>query len=121
LLEHTVQTIELALAVNDVIENLIIDKDLLIASATLHDIGKIKCYETSNGIIQITDTFAKQEHIINGIKIVSQEIKSDKLDELIHILASHHNTKEWGSPIEPKTNEAWIIHCVENLSSKTMG
>jgi len=121
LLEHTIQTVKLALAVNAVIENLIIDQDLLIAGAILHDIGKINCYEFSNGIIEITDIFHKQEHIIHGIKIISSEIKSVKLDELIHILASHHNTKEWGSPIEPITNEAWIIHLVENMSSKIMG
>ncbi|KKK45923.1 hypothetical protein LCGC14_0999780 [marine sediment metagenome] len=121
LLEHTIQTVELALAVNNVIENLIIDQDLLIAGAILHDIGKINCYEYYNEIIEITDIFHKQEHIINGIKIISQEIKSEKLDELIHILASHHNIKEWGSPIEPISNEAWIIHFVENLSSKIMG
>ena len=106
---------------NNVIENLIIDQDLLIAGAILHDIGKINCYKYYNEIIEITDIFHKQEHIINGIKIISQEIKSEKLDKLIHILASHHNIKEWGSPIEPISNEAWIIHFVENLSSKIMG
>ena len=53
LLEHTIQTVELALAVNNVIENLIIDQDLLIAGAILHDIGKINCYEYYNEIIEI--------------------------------------------------------------------
>ena len=121
LLEHTIQTVKLALAVSNVMENQPIDQDLLIAGAILHDIGKVNCYEIHNRVIELTDIFDEQEHIINGIKIISQEIKSEKLDELIHILASHHNIKEWGSPIEPITNEAWIIHTVENLSSKIMG
>lgn len=121
LLEHTVQTVKLALAVNDITENLIVDQDLLISGSILHDVGKMNCYEFSHGTIEITDIFKKQEHIINGIKLISQEIKSEKLNELIHILASHHNTKEWGSPVEPISNEAWIIHTVENLSSKIMG
>jgi len=121
LLEHTIQTVKLALAVNDITENVIVDQDLLISGSMLHDVGKMNCYEFSHGTIEITDIFVKQEHIINGIKLISQEIKSEKLNELIHIIASHHNTKEWGSPIKPITNEAWIIHTVENLSSKIMG
>ena len=121
LLEHTVQTVKLALAVSDTTENLIIDQDILISGSILHDVGKINCYEFSQGTIDLTDIFIEQEHIINGVKIVSQEIKSEKLNDLIHILASHHNIKDWGSPIEPVSNEAWIIHTVENLSSKIMG
>ena len=121
LLEHTVQTVKLALTVSEATENLIIDRDVLISGAILHDVGKINCYEFSMGIIELTDIFIEQEHIINGVKIISQEIKSEKIDALIHILASHHNIKDWGSPIEPVSNEAWIIHTVENLSSKIMG
>lgn len=121
LLEHTVQTVKLSLAVSDTTENLIIDRDVLISGSILHDVGKINCYEFSQGTIELTDIFKEQEHIINGVKIISQEIKSEKLNDLIHILASHHNIKDWGSPIEPVSNEAWIIHTVENLSSKIMG
>ena len=121
LLEHTVQTVKLVLAVSETTENLIIDRDILISGAILHDVGKINCYEFSEGTIELTDIFKEQEHIINGVKLISQEIKSEKLNDLIHILASHHNIKDWGSPIEPVSNEAWIIHTVENLSSKIMG
>lgn len=120
LLEHTVQTIEFSFAITLNLDNkdIILDKDLIIAGAVLHDIGKINCYRAEKGFFEITETFLKQEHIINGIKIISQEIKSKKLDDLIHIIASHHNLKDWGSPIEPTMDEAWIVHFVENLSSK---
>jgi len=122
LLEHTVQTTEFALAlVSKMDKEVIIDKDLIIAGSILHDIGKINCYNYSKGSVEITDIFLEQEHIINGVKIVSQEIKSGKLDDLIHIIASHHNISEWGSPISPNSNEAWIIHFAENLSSKISG
>lgn len=120
LLEHTVQTIEFSLAIISNLDNkdILLDKDLIIAGAILHDIGKINCYRTENGFFEITETFLKQEHIINGIKIISQEIESNKLDDLIHIIASHHNLKDWGSPIKPAMDEAWIVHFAENLSSK---
>ena len=53
--------------------------------------------------------------------MISQYIKLEKIDELIHIVASHHNIKKGGSPNEPKSQEAWIIHFEENLSSKILG
>lgn len=120
LLEHTIQTVEFALAIIKCFDDkdIIIDKDLILAGAILHDIGKIFCYKAVNGFFEITDTFLKQEHIISGIKLISQEIISKKIDDIIHIVASHHNLREWGSPVEPHLNEAWIIHLTENLSSK---
>lgn len=122
LLEHTIQTLDLALAIIEKFgESMRIDKDLIIAGAILHDIGKINCYRFVEGGIDITSTFLEQEHIINGIKIVLQNFNIEKLDALIHIIASHHNIKEWGSPISPKSNEAWVIHFADDISSKLMG
>lgn len=62
--------------------------------------------------------FIQHEHIIQGVKIVSQNIILIKLDDIIHIIASHHNLKEWGSPAKPNSIEAWIIHYAENISRK---
>ena len=100
LLEHTLQTIKISMAfIEGIDDEISIDKDLIIVGSLLHDIGKINCYKSINEGIEITDTYLKQGHIINGIKIISQNIKSEKLDELIHIIASHHNLKDWGSPV----------------------
>jgi len=122
LLEHTVQTTRLALVVlGNLDEGTIINKDLIIAGAILHDVGKMNCYQIDGDNIEGTKTYYIQNHIVNGIKLVSKNIDSEQLDKIIHIIASHHNLKEWGSPIEPKFDEAWIIHFIENLSSKLMG
>lgn len=122
LLEHTLQTIKMArLIAKAMADEFTVDFDVLIAGALLHDVGKVNTYTIDGDVISTTEIYAKQNHIINGVKILAQEIKSAKLDELIHVVASHHNIPEWGSPVEPKTIEAWIIHTVENLSSKIMG
>lgn len=118
LFEHTVETIQNALIIYQGRENLELDKDLIIAGALLHDIGKINCYDINNETIVYTDIGDKQGHIINGIKIVSEHIKTKKLDQLIHIIGSHHNFKEWGSPISPQSNEAYIIFIADLLSAK---
>ncbi len=119
LLEHTVQTVEIALAIA-ILFNLKdrINMDVLIAGAILHDIGKINCYEYNQRNIDITELFLKHEHIIQGVKIVTQYVRSKKIDNILHIIASHHNFKEWGSPIKPNCIEAWIVHYADNISGK---
>jgi 3'-5' exoribonuclease len=35
-----------------------------------------------------------------------------------HLVASHHGTREYGSPTEPKTIEAFILSAVDDLDAK---
>jgi 3'-5' exoribonuclease len=37
---------------------------------------------------------------------------------LLHLVASHHGTKEWGSPVTPKTPEAVLLHAIDNMDAK---
>lgn len=37
---------------------------------------------------------------------------------LLHLVASHHGAMEFGSPVVPKTPEAWVLHYVDNLDAK---
>lgn len=39
------------------------------------------------------------------------------LDRVEHLLLSHHGRKEWGSPIEPATAEAFILHAADMMSA----
>jgi len=129
LAEHTLQILEGALNMIKTYSYLDISKDMIIASALLHDIGKVKCYVNTSGGIQITKYLEDLDHIIFGITIVSRlseeliqsEEDKKKFEHLIQIITSHHNLKEWGSPKEPKSPEAWIIHTMDQLSSKIGG
>ncbi len=122
LLEHSVQVIELSFSMMDTFDDgITINKDLIIAGSVLHDIGKINCYKFVEGGIGVCPALSEQDHIVNGIKIVSQYIQCSQLDELLHIIASHHREKKYGSPVIPISNEAWIINVADELSSKIMG
>jgi len=122
LLEHSVQVIELSFSMIDTFDKgITINNDLIIAGSVLHDIGKINCYKLVEGGIGVCPALSEQDHIINGVKLVSQYIQCNQLDELLHIVASHHKKKEYGSPVEPISNEAWIINVADELSSKIMG
>lgn len=43
----------------------------------------------------------------------------ETIHHLCHCILSHHGQLDWGSPIEPKTIEAHIVHTVDNLEAKT--
>jgi 23S rRNA maturation-related 3'-5' exoribonuclease YhaM len=42
------------------------------------------------------------------------------IDSVSHCILSHHGRKEWGSPVEPKTPEAWILHAADMLSANPL-
>jgi putative nucleotidyltransferase with HDIG domain len=122
LLEHTIQIIDLAFGIiNTFDDGINVNSDLIIAGSILHDIGKINCYKFVEGGIAVCSTIAEQDHIINGVKIASKYIQCKEVDPLLHIIASHHKQKEYGSPVSPLSNEAWIISLTDDLSSKIMG
>ena len=100
-----------------------VDRDILIASAMLHDIGKI--YELSDfPENDYTDDGQLLGHIVIGIDIISEAVKKvegfpKKLESLLkHCLISHHGELEYGSPQLPKTIEAFILHCADNMDAK---
>ena len=37
---------------------------------------------------------------------------------LLHLVIAHHGELEFGSPVEPKTPEAWALHMIDNLDAK---
>jgi 23S rRNA maturation-related 3'-5' exoribonuclease YhaM len=39
-------------------------------------------------------------------------------DAVVHCLLSHHGRREWGSPVEPQTLEALLLHQADMASAK---
>ena len=63
-------------------------------------------------------------HIVLGERFVRRVIESiddfpDELaDEISHLIISHHGESAMGSPTEPKTLEASILHYADRLESE---
>lgn len=101
----------------------IVNKDLLIAGAIFHDIGKV--YELSyRRSFEYTDEGRLLGHITIGIELIEKKIEGIKdfprelAVVLKHILLSHHGTLEFGSPKRPKTMEAIILAYLDDLDAK---
>jgi 3'-5' exoribonuclease len=100
-----------------------LNRDLLVAAAVLHDIGKVKELKYSRAIAY-TDIGELVGHIALGLEILNDkaklvpELKRQDLILLQHLILSHHGAKELGSPVEPRFAEALIFHQLDNMDSK---
>jgi len=122
LLEHVLSLCKLAQMVAGHYGGLV-NKDMLIAGAMLHDIGKI--YELSyERSFEYTDEGRLLGHITIGVELVDDKIKGidgfpkQSVVLLKHLLLSHHGTLEFGSPKRPKTVEAIILSYIDDLDAK---
>lgn len=100
-----------------------VNRDILIASALLHDIGKIM--ELSEfPMNDYTDEGQLIGHIVMGAELITSESAKIKgfpveLKNLLkHCILSHHGEYEYGSPKRPKTIEAFILHCADDTDAK---
>ena len=98
-------------------------RDLLIAGALLHDIGKLRemAYETTT---EYTVEGNLVGHIVIGVGMLRDvaknfpEIPDETLIEIEHLILSHHGDLELGSPVKPMTIEAFLLAAVDDLDSK---
>lgn len=121
LLEHTLSVVNLC---HYYAENYpIINGDLLICAALLHDIGKmdeLSPFPRND----YTDEGQLLGHIFIGANKVAEKIKNminfpEKLaGELIHCILAHHGELEYGSPKKPATIEAMALHFADNTDAK---
>jgi len=100
-----------------------VNRDMLLCGAVLHDLGKI--YELSPfPENNYTDEGELIGHIVKCLEIIDQaaaEINDfpDETKMLIkHCVLSHHGELEFGSPKQPKTIEAYILHLADNMDAK---
>lgn len=101
----------------------IINRDLLITAALLHDIGKTKELSPFPEN-DYTDEGQLVGHIVIGAMMVRD--KADNIegfptkikDELIHCILSHHGKMEYGSPKTPALIEAQALAYADDTDAK---
>lgn len=117
LMQHIVECISIAKHTMKAVPNKV-DEELVLASCIAHDFGKMFEYITDleTGITSTNELFIDEwiSHLHWGFSWANQ----NNLPKLAHIIASHHGLKEWGALVEPKSNEAKLMHQVDMLSSK---
>lgn len=128
-LEHTLSTVTTAIFLADrylaEYPDLIppISRDLVVAGALLHDIGKVREFDLGPIGVESTAAGHLVGHLIQGRDLVREAavdrpIDAELLLRLEHLLLAHHGTAEYGSPQPPMTPEALLVHYADDLDAK---
>lgn len=123
LVVHTAEVMEKALT-GVVYDDL---REVLIVAALFHDYMKKRCYR------RVTDDRGASYEYTPYAKLISHVAGSyayfyhaardaglsfDFIDKVGHVLLSHHGRMNWGSPVEPETEPALILHMADMWSSR---
>ena len=120
LLEHVLKIIEVVTFLADAYGA---RRDLVVAGAILHDIGKLRELE-----YDITTEYSIEGNLIGHIAIGSAMLRDAIRDlpdfpprlalELEHLVLSHHGAREMGSPVAPMTLEALLLSAADDLDAR---
>lgn len=100
------------------------NEDLVLAGIVLHDIGKLQELAYEGGAAAYTRDGNLVGHIALGLMLVRETASGisgfplELRSHVEHLVASHHGSREHGSPVEPKTVEAFIVAMVDELDAK---
>jgi 3'-5' exoribonuclease len=101
-----------------------LNRDLVLAGAILHDIGRTVEYTEDPVQVDVTVPGRLFGHLFLGRDLVRDtarelgDVDPELVQLLEHIVISHLNLPEWGSPRLPLIPECLIIHHADDLDAK---
>jgi len=125
LLQHSVETAEIAKSIADAMQSPVINRDIVIAGALIHDIGKMDSYERREHDGEMIYVQTENEHLLDHRLLGCERLMQAILDYgygcnqvhvqmLLHIIMSHHG--QYGD-VRPKFPEAHIVHLADLVSA----
>ena len=121
LLEHTLSVVHLCEYFAGAYS--ILNRDLLIAAALCHDIGKTREL-SSFPDNDYTDEGQLIGHIVIGVEMIDEAVREQSdfpvklANELKHCVVAHHGELEYGSPKKPALAEALALNLADNADAK---
>jgi 3'-5' exoribonuclease len=125
LAEHSVQVADIAFITTRWCPGL--DDTVLVTAGLLHDISKPLEYEgigreqsdLSKLVGNTTLSYQTACALLSaGIERCPGLESGERVDNIRHCIIAHHGRREWGSPVVPRTMEAWLIHLADMISSR---
>ncbi len=121
LLEHTLSIVKLC----DYLAGAypILNRDLLLAGALFHDIGKtreLSAFPEND----YTDDGQLLGHIVIGVEMIGEAVRNiadfpvELANQLKHCVIAHHGELEFGSPKKPAIVEAIALHYADAIDAK---
>jgi 3'-5' exoribonuclease len=123
LLHHTVTMLRVAEAILPFYPFL--DGDLLCAGVILHDLCKISELNSDEfGLVsEYTSEGQLLGHLVQGVSVLAQDarelgVEGENLLLLEHMILSHHDLPEYGSPKPPMFPEAEMLHALDLMDAR---
>lgn len=95
--------------------------DRCVLAILFHDYGKVYEYtpdgDRREGMYLLGHIYISANRLQGVLK--EHDIDQAEADRIVHIILSHHGQMEYGSPVLPCTQEAVVVHLLDNLSAKT--
>lgn len=101
-----------------------VNRDILISGAILHDIGKLlELSATPLGTAEYSEKGRLFGHAYLGMQMIEEAARKlntppEAKEAILHIVASHHGTQEWGAITKPQTLEAYLVHELDMIDSR---
>ncbi len=117
---HTCSMLRIADAICNLYPSL--NKDLLFAGITLHDLGKT--VELSGPVVpEYTVAGKLLGHISISQAIIKEtadamKIEGEEVVLLQHMILAHHGKNEYGSPVLPQIKEAEVLYLIDNMDAR---
>ncbi len=103
--------------------------DLVVAGALLHDVGKVEAYTVDAKGLGYAPRNHLIGHVVLGCLMFTERVTKARaagactltdaqVTELQHMILSHHGSLEFGSPVQPMTIEAELLHWADETSAK---
>jgi 3'-5' exoribonuclease len=98
-------------------------RDVVVAGAILHDIGKVQELAAAPGGAEYTPAGELIGHVLLGRDMVRAAAQQHPIDpetllRLEHVIVSHQRLPEWGAPKPPMTPEALLVHFADDVDAK---
>jgi 3'-5' exoribonuclease len=101
-----------------------LNRDLVVAGAVLHDIGRVLEFDGDPLAPQPTVQGRLVGHLLLGRDLIRDtarelgDVSPELVQMLEHIVVAHLNLPEWGSPRLPLVPECLIVHHADDLDAK---
>ena len=123
LLMHTVHIMQMACSTCTVYPML--NKDLLLTAAFLHDIGKplLEFQQGPLGLVtDYTQAGIMEGHLVGGAMLVHDACRDLHINptveqKIIHCILSHHGKPEYGAAVRPAIPEAEVLSMLDNMDA----
>jgi len=128
LIVHTAEVLSLCKGIVEVCDSKygFMNADSLYCGAILHDIGKVETYRINEvGVAESVSNEKTIGHLFYGMYMVQSVFEKNDcgvskrwIDEVLHLIASHHGLPEWGSVKVIQSVEAGILSRMDYISSR---